>query len=168
MSVSAALEVAWASNPKGETDIETLQFDHVSFDEPARIICRGLSADTELSPALGDDPVSFKWCPTEVTPPGITKDGATPMQIRVQNITKVLLPYLRLTAQTDKPIEVTYRVYLPSDLTQPQSVLTGFRLRVADFDAFAMTGTVGLHEIETQNVPLRTFDAINYPTLQNS
>lgn len=168
MSVSAALQVAYASNRKGAPPIETLELDNATFDEPARIACSGVSADVSLPLILGDTAVLFRWCPTQVTPPGVTEEGPTPMKLRVQNVTRFLLPYLRAAKATTEPIVITYRVYLPSDLTQPQQVLTGYRLRVSNLDAVAVEATVALREIEMQAFPLRTYDAVDYPALQNA
>ncbi len=168
MSLSAALELAYAANAKGAPPIETLELDNATFAAPARIAVSGVVADVSLPLVLNGTAVLFIWCPTTVTLPGVSEDGPSPMKIRVNNITKVLLPYLRLAKQSTLPITVTYRVYAASDLTQPGQVLSGFRLRVASMDPYSVEATVHLKEIELQAFPLPIYDEYYYPTLQSN
>lgn len=168
MSLSAALQVAYASNPKGPPPLETLELDNATFASPARLLVSGGNENVMLPLTLGGDPVEFIWCPTQVTLPGVSVDGPTPMRLRINNVTKVLLPYLRLAVGSTLPITVVYRAYAASDLTQPGQVLSGFRIKVASMDAASVEATVTLKEIELQAFPLLTYDETYYPTLQNN
>lgn len=167
MTMTAALEEAFAANPAGEVIFDTLEFSHVTFDTPARIVA-GSDEDMMLPLELGGDPVEFKAIPVSVTPPGMTEDGMTPMRISVRDLSNYLVPYLRLAKTSTDPILVTYRVYTSLDLTEPGDVLSGFRLGDVTVTATEAQATVTLKEIELQAFPLATYDEQYYPVLQNN
>lgn len=165
MSLTAALQEAYAANPAGEIVIETIELNHSTFDTPARIAA-DCEDDISLPIVLGGSPVLFKAIPVVVTLPGFTDAGPTPMKISVKNITNYLIPYLRLAQATVEPIEVTYRAYTTLDLTQPGDELTGFRLGKINATPMDAEATVQLKEIEMQAFPLATYDETYYPALQ--
>jgi hypothetical protein len=169
MSVIAAMEEAYATQPVGEHVIETLELDHETFDAPVRIATNTPDfADINLPLVLDADPVAFLATQVNVTPPGMTADGPTPMRVRVDNVGSLLLPYCRAAIQSTGAISVTYRAYLASDLTQPGEVYSGLELRDVDLGSSAAEGVVGFREIERQAFPLATYSAQYFPGLQGN
>ena len=166
MSVTDAIAEAYASQPAGEKTIETLEFNHVTFDAPVRVATGGLE-NIDLPLVLGGDPVTFLATQISVTLPGATADGPTPMKISVDNVASLLLPYLRAAVGATDPIAVTYRAYTSLDLTQPGEVIGDLELRDVDLTAASAEGSVGFREIELQAFPLATYDEQYYPALQN-
>jgi hypothetical protein len=167
MSVTAAMEEAYAANPRGEAVIETLELDHVTFAQPV-YIATGVEDDISLPPALGATAVAFKALQISVTPPGVSADGPTPMKVRIDNVSSFLLPYLRGAVASTEPITVTYRAYTTTDLTQPGEVFSGLELRDVSLNAVSAEGAVGFKEIELQAFPLATYDEQYFPALQNN
>lgn len=166
MSLTQAIEETYAANPAGDTIIETIELNHVTFIEPARIAV-GVESDISLPTVLSGAAVVFKAIPVRVTLPGIGDDGATPMKIAIANASNFLIPYLRLAKNSTEPITVTYRAYTTRDLTQPGQVLSGFRLGSVNLDPQWAEASVVLKEIEMQAYPLATYDEQYYPALQN-
>lgn len=168
MSVEDAIAEGYATQPAGFAALETLQFDHVTFGAPVRVIT-GAPENKSLPLVFGGSPVEFRACEINVTPPGMSPDGPTPMRIRVDNIASLLLPYLRGAIASTTPVIVTYRAYATTDLTKPGETYSDLELRDVDLpDASAAEGTVGFREIELQAYPLATYDEQYYPTLSNN
>lgn len=165
MSLTEAMEEAYAANPAGEVVIETIELDHATFDDPVRI-ATGVEEDIDLPLTLGGDPVTFKALQISVILPGVTADGPTPMRLRVDNVSSFLLPYLRSAIQSTTPITLTYRAYTTTDLTQPGDVISGLELRDVSLSATSAESTVGFREIELQAFPLSTYSQDDYPALQ--
>lgn len=166
MTLTAAMQEAYAANPAGEIVIETLELDHVTFDRPIRI-ASNVEEDVSLPLTAGGSPVLFKALAVSVTLPGVSEDGPTPMRIRIDNVSGYLLPYLRAAIQSTSPIGVTYRAYTSIDLTAPGDVIDGLQLRSVDLTATSAEAAVGFREIEMEAFPRRTYDSTYYPALQN-
>jgi hypothetical protein len=166
-TLTEEIEKAYAANPGGEAIIETLEFDHSTFDEPARI-ATNIIEDIMLPLVSGGSAVLHKAIGIEVILPGMGEDGPTPMKIRIDNGSLYLLPYFRLAAQTSDPISVTYRAYTTTDLTKPGEVITGLEVRDSDLSATVAEASIGFREIELQAFPLATYDEQYYPALQDS
>ncbi len=166
MSVTAAMEEAYAANPHGESVIETIELNHVAFDEPLRV-ASGVDEDIALPLTLGGTPVTFRAMPLQAVLPGQGEDGPTPMKLRIADINGVLTPYLEAAVQATGAIEVTYRAYTTSDLSQPGDVIGRLYLSAVDQDGGGAEGTVTFQEIELQAFPLKTYDEQYYPMLQN-
>lgn len=167
MSLTEAAEEAYAANQSGEGFIEVIKLDHVSFDEPV-YAGNGIEEDTELPMELGGTPVLVRALPISVVLPGMTEDGPTPLKLRVEDPNGVLTPYLEAAVQSTGAIEITYYVFTTADLTQPGDVVSGLFLTAVDQDASGAEGTVNYREIELQLFPLDTYDAENFPALQNN
>ena len=166
MTMSAAIEEAYASNTGAEVPIETIELDHVTFSTPAYFVTN-VPDDMSLPLVLGGDPVVFKALPFTAILPGMTETGPTPMKLRVKDLDGVLTPYLNLAVQATEAIQLTYRVYSSEDLTQPGDVIEGLTLNDVDQDGTGAEGTVGFKEIELQAFPLASYDEQYYPNLQN-
>lgn len=166
MSLTEAMEEAYAANPAGDVIIETIELNHITFDEPVRV-ANGIEEDIELPTELDGDPVLFRALPVSVVLPGVTEDGPTGMKLRINDPNGELVQYLDAAVLSTDPIEITYRVYTTGDLTQPGDVITGLFLFDVDHDAQAAEGQVGFKEIELQAFPLATFNATDYPALAN-
>lgn len=166
MTLTAAMQEAYAANPGGEIVIETLELDHVTFEAPVRIAAN-VDEDVALPLTSGGPDVAFKALAVSVTLPGVSEDGPTPMRIRIDNVSGYLLPYLRAAIQSTAPIGVIYRAYTSIDLSAPGDVIDGLQLRSVDLTATSAEGAVGFREIEMEAFPRRTYDQTFYPALSN-
>lgn len=166
MTLTAAMEEAYASNPHGEVVIETLELNHVTFAEPVRV-ASGVDDDISLPPALLASPVLFKAMAFEAVMPGDSEDGPTPARIRIKDPLGVITPYLDAAISSTQPIEITWRAYTTRDLTQPGDEWSRIFLSRVEQDAIGVEGTLNFQEIDTQAFPLATYDETYYPALQN-
>ena len=167
MSLSAAMAEAYAANPAGVSVIETIELNHVAFAEPVRI-ATGVQADISLPLSLGGTVALFRALQISVTLPGVSEDGPTPMRLRIDNVSSLLLPYIRDAVQSSEPIALIYRAYASDDLTQPGDVVSAMELRDVSLSAVSAEATVALKEIELQAFPLATYDEQLYPALQDT
>jgi len=166
MSLTAAMAEAYAANPAGVSVIETIELNHVAFAEPVRI-ATGVQADISLPLTLGGTVALFRALQISVTLPGVSEDGPTPMRLRIDNVSSLLLPYIRDAVQSTEPIALIYRAYASDDLTQPGDVVSAMELRDVSLSAVSAEATVALKEIELQAFPLATYDEELYPALQD-
>ena len=167
MSLTAAMTEAYAANPAGVSVIETIELNHVAFAEPVRI-ATGVQADISLPLTLGGTVALFRALQISVTLPGVGEDGPTPMRLRIDNVSSLLLPYIRDAVQSSEPIALIYRAYASDDLTQPGDVVSAMELRDVSLSAVSAEATVALKEIELQAFPLATYDEQLYPALQDT
>lgn len=166
MSVEGALEIAVAANPAGEVWILTMELDHVTFDQPARIACN-VQDDVVLPTAAGQPAVTWTAIGVDVVPPGVDDDGPTPARLRLDLVSRTLLPYLESATASTTPVSVTFRNYTTIDLSAPCEVWPGYELRVVALSATSAEATVALPDVAMQTFPLGIFDAPSYPGLHN-
>jgi hypothetical protein len=166
MSLTNAMEEAYAANTHENVILETIELDHVTFDTPARFVS-GVDAAIDLPLTLGGDPVTFTPVSFSAVLPGDGEGGPTPMRLRVSDVTGQLTPYLELAVGSTTPIEITYRAYTTGDLTQPGDVISRLYLSEVEQNADGVEGSISFQEIELQAFPLATYDEEFYPMLQN-
>lgn len=165
MTLSAAMEEAYAANPHDVAIIETIELDNAAWAAPV-LVARGVDDDTLLPLALGETPLLHVAIPFTVILPGQGEDGLTPMKLRINDVDGVLTPYLEEASLGSEPISITYRAYRSDDLTEPGDVISGLFLSNVDQDPAGAEGTVSFQEIELQAFPLSTYDETFYPALQ--
>lgn len=165
MSITAALEEAYATAPIGEVVHYTVQIDHASLAEPIRAV-RAVE-DMTLPLVLGGTPVLFTAVPFTIIPGSEGPDGPKAWRLSIGN-PSYMIPYLREAAGSTAPFEVTFRAYTTTDLTQPGDVVDGLILRQADLTVTDVEATIDTPQIDDQAFPLETYSAELYPTLQNA
>lgn len=166
MTLTSAMAEAYASAKADAEIFETVELDHVTFAEPVRVVT-GVEEDMMLPVNPGGPPVLFRACQVSVTLPGVTEDGPTPAKLRLDNVSALLLPYLREAVRSDQPVTATYRAYTSEDLAQPGDVYDDLELWEVDLDPLSATGTLRFRELELQAFPLATYSQALYPALQN-
>lgn len=132
VSYSEALAAAYASAPDVEPILDTLEFRHPLFVDddgnPTSVFIvhdhDPLIATLEVdAPLFGGEEVTFQPVQFEFSRPAETESSASPeIAISVDNVARVLVPYLDLARDSKELIHVTWRPYLPSDLTTPHMV----------------------------------------------
>lgn len=129
LSHSQAIARAYASAPEDALVLETLEFRHATFvdgeGQPYAIrvvndhtaLLAYLEADAVLN---GGEEVRFDPCRFTFEPPAQTESGQAPtIQIVVNNVARQLSPYMAQAKNSRSPLIVTWRPYLPDDLTAP-------------------------------------------------
>lgn len=112
-ALSAAIKEAYAVAPAGVTTIDTIQLSHPNIVESVYLV----KSVENMELTLEDASVHiFKSCGFEVTLPGTEAE----MNISICNVDRSVTEFMELAAAFRAPVEVTFRPYLSSDLTQPQ------------------------------------------------
>ncbi|MGY4259763.1 hypothetical protein ACVI1L_006831 [Bradyrhizobium sp. USDA 4516] len=166
-----ALLEAYASCPPSARIYYTLELWQSSFDQPARVVANvgddmtfGLEAG---APRNGGESVTFIACPFEAGYPE-QKEGQPPSTtIKIDNVNRELVPKIRAAQGTREYIQVLYREYLGSDLTEPAYGPIEFELRSVQMVAASLTGTVMVKNLQNKRFPRLTknYDYIKFPSL---
>lgn len=177
MTISAALEEAYASGDEEGVTLTAAEIDHPGFDEPIYVV-RGaddLDGETTIDLPLveGGPKVPHKAVPFALTRPGADKDGPTEGKIRIDNVSDQLEGPLKQALGYEEPILITFRQYriLPGQLalvTGPDEEIPGLLLSDVQLGYDAAEGTVAYPDGRMQNVPTGPdafFDRETYPGL---
>jgi len=174
--LQAAIKEAYASAPSGVIIIHTLEFRHPNFldDYGVRTAIRvvlghqNLTAKLEASAPL--DPgayVIFVPMAFELELPNIEHIAVPEVGISIDNVSREIEDNLRIAAASPYPIEVTYRPYLNTDLTNPQMdpPLT-MELISAEADDFKVTARASYGNASNVLVPRETYVASRFPGIR--
>lgn len=160
---------ALANAPVDTVIHSTLEFRHVSFTEPARVVAAqrtDLVATLEPdAPADGGQAVTFTAVAFDFTPPEIGENGNPELKIEIDNIGRELIEQFDAATSVPEKVEVTYRAYLSTDLTRPHYVLH-LTVTGIECDVFRVTATAGFGDIVNRAFPLETYTAQRFPGLQ--
>lgn len=176
VSYSEALAAAYASAPESEVILDTLEFRHPSFVDSLgnpvapRVVndLQSLTATLEAGAPMNPgatvvfQPVSFKF-----TRPKESESSNSPeITLTVDNVARILIPYLDMAKESTAPIYVTWRPYLLSDLTSPHMdpPLT-LSLRAVTADMTTVTATAGFADMVNRRFPASEYTAIKFPGL---
>lgn len=179
MSVSLALQEAYASGDEEGIVLTTAEIDHASFDAPIRIVSGvdGAAGDEDdlipLPLVAGGQPIGHKPCAFGLTRPGHDEDGPTDARVRIDNVSALLQEPLKLALGYNLPIHVTFRQYrvLPGQLGAvhgPDEVIEGLLLSRVVLQPDTAEGTLSWPDGRSQNVPTGPnafFDRSEYPGL---
>ncbi|WP_074132505.1 DUF1833 family protein [Bradyrhizobium sp. NAS96.2] len=166
-----ALLEAYASCPPSARIYYTLELWQSSFDQPARVVANvgddmafGLEAG---APRNAGETVTFLACPFEAAYPE-QKEGQPPSTtIKIDNVNRELVPKIRAAQGTREYVQVLYREYLGSDLTEPAYGPIEFELRSVQMVGPSLTGTVMVKNLQNKRFPRLTknYDYIQFPSL---
>ncbi|WP_338826708.1 DUF1833 family protein [Bradyrhizobium sp. 27S5] len=166
-----ALLEAYASCPPSARIYYTLELWQSSFDQPARVVANvgddmafGLEAG---APRNAGETVTFLACPFEAGYPE-QKEGQPPATtIKIDNVNRELVPKIRAAQGTREYIQVLYREYLGSDLTEPAYGPIEFELRSVQMVGASLTGTVMVKNLQNKRFPRLTknYDYVQFPSL---
>lgn len=174
-TLTEAIKEAYAS-ATDDPVLDTLEFRHPGWVDgmmnPVAIrlvndlqpLVAFLEASAPLNPGAE---VTFQPMPFDFALPDQTENNAVPeIVVAVDNVTSLLMPYLDLAIEDGRPIEVTYRPYLESDLSQPQAdpVLT---LVIRDIEANQnrVTARATFGDFANKAYPTLLYDDTNWPSL---
>lgn len=174
--ITAALEEAYASAP----DIpvwHTLELNHPTFPEPARVILdhgemlsedpvawgRRLRLEAD-APADAGELVTFLAAGISITLPGY-KEGQQPeLTISVDNVSGSLVPLLKSAIALAEPISVYYREYLANDPDTVHWRLRGMTLRKVTATTARIEGAAAFSDLH-ERIFGRTYTVEEFPAL---
>jgi hypothetical protein len=168
---SEALLEAYASAPPSSRVYYTLEIWQASFDQPALVVANvgddmtfGIEAG---APRNSGQTVTFIACPFQADYPE-QREGQPPQtKIKIDNVNRELVPKIRAAMSVRQYIQVLYREYLGSDLTEPAYGPVEFELREVQMVGASLTGTVMVKNLQNKRFPKLTknYDYIQFPSL---
>lgn len=164
MTMSNAMEEAYAAVKADDEIYETIEMGHPSFAEPVRIVTGVYDDKTFFVPGVGNK--LFQACSVDFTLPGENEDGPTQASVTIDGVSGMLRGYLKDAVQAGEAIMVTFRSYLGSEVN-PGDVIDDLELWAVTLTATSANGTLKFREMELQTFPLATYDTQYYPALQN-
>ena len=167
MTLSTALEEAYANVDVTGDILDTLEFNHPTFDNPLRFVNGSPIKDvygTITLPLPGNPAAVFTVVPFQFIRPGFEEGGSTKAQIRVDNVSSVLQQALRAAISSDQPFDLTYRSYSTIDPQNPE-VYNGLRMGSVSVTALSASGDLYYEEVELKAFPRETYSLEAYPAL---
>lgn len=172
---SDALKEAYASAPNDQIIFDTLEIRHPAFvDErghvtAARIVAGFDDITATLEPHApmdGGKSVRFTAMPIDIQLPGFEENKTPELIITLDNVGRDLMGYLEAAASDPRVIEITYRPYLLSDLSEPQMdppinmIVTGVQA-----DVFRVQITASMDDVNNWAFPHRLYQPSQFPGL---
>ena len=169
ISQSEALAEASAFAVAGEPALMTLAFTHPDIVDPVsgepmavyvvnayEDLVATLEADAPLD---GGQAVTFRAVPMQITLPTEADDAPQgEVSITIGNVTRALMPHLEAVAQSQEPVTVIARTYLPGDTSAPhETPPLRVTLRGATATVQAVTARAGFGEITNRRWPIHEY-----------
>lgn len=162
---------AIASCPPSVLTYVTLEIQHPSFGEPARIVAN-VADDVELGIELGADfnpgeMATFIACPVEVEYPEVREGQPPSSRVKIDNVNRELVPKIRAALGFRAYIKVLYREFLSSDLTEPAYGPVEFLLKDVQMTGATLTGTAMVAMLLNRRFPRRdkNYTVDQFPSL---
>jgi hypothetical protein len=158
------------SNPADAVAVDTLEFRHQAFDQPARV-CNDQAGEDfvgtleESAPANAGEAVTFTAARFEVTLPESNSPGLPTCQISVENVGRVLMDPINQAVQVPSPISVTYRQFLADDPSEPGIVFDGLTIRSINASALRVTAQAGFEDDLNTPFGRKKYTPQEYPGL---
>lgn len=176
VSFSHALAEAYANAPDDEVILDTLEFRHPDFVDGAGnpTGVRVVNDHAELLAYLEADApidagaeVTFYPVRFTFTRPSESDAGASPeINVAVDNVARLLMPYLDAAKDSREPITITWRQYLASDLAAPH-IDPPVTLTVTSIsaDMNGVTMRAGFADLTNRRFPAREYTSRLFPGL---
>jgi hypothetical protein len=143
----------------------------VSFAEPARVVANvGGDMVFGIEPGAPRDAgamVTFLACPFAADYPEQREGQPPSTKIKIDNVNRELVPLIRAALGVRQYIQVLYREYLSSDLTEPAYGPVEFELREVQMVGTSLTGTAMVKNLQNKRFPRlnKNYDYIQFPSL---
>ena len=168
----------FASGTADEVPVDTLEFSHPSFvaedgvtPAAARFVNdphddAGFDATLEDdAPMNAGETVNFACGQFDAQLPDQNTTGLPTCQISVDNVTRQLMPLLKLAAQNPAPIGVIYRCYVASDTLAPAQIVTNMTMKNANASFTRVTANIGFDDFLGKPFLTSTYNHKDHPGL---
>ena len=161
-SLSDAIQEAYATAPAGEVVLHTLEFRHPAFTTPLRVVRDRADLNATLESTAPENPseeVTFVQFAFDLELPDVTNGSSPELLLTMDNVSRDVMAYLDLAANSKDLIEVTYRPYLLSDTSEPQMnpPLT-MTVKEVEADIFRITARCGFGDFANRPFPRDVYD----------
>lgn len=166
-----ALLEAYASCPPSARVYFTLEIWQSSFASPARVVANvgdDMSFGIEAgAPRDSGSTVTFLACPFSAAYPEQREGQPPSTKIKIDNVNRELVPQIRAALGTREYIQILYREYLGSDLTEPAYGPIEFQLSNVQMVGASLTGTAMVKNLTNKRFPRlnKNYDYIQFPSL---
>jgi hypothetical protein len=111
--------------------------------------------------------VTFLACPFTADYPEQREGQPPSTKIKIDNVNRELVPLIRAALGVRQYIQVLYREYLSSDLTEPAYGPVEFELHEVQMVGMSLTGTVMVKNLQNKRFPRlnKNYDYIQFPSL---
>jgi hypothetical protein len=166
-----ALLEAYASCPPSARIYFTLEIYQSSFDQPARVVANvgddmqfGIEAGAAFNPG---EMATFLACPFQADPPEQREGQPPTSKIKIDNVNRELVPKIRAALGVRQYIQILYREYLASDLTEPAYGPVEFMLSNVQMVGAALTGTAMVKNLQNKRFPRqnKNYSYTEFPSL---
>ena len=121
MPISDALKRIYAVAPRDDHYVECLSISHPNLAFPTRHITNELGGVT-VTLEDGGGQQTFDYLPFAVLPPRAAEEANLQLQVAIDNVSRDLIDELEAASGDPTiPLEITYRIYLASDLAVLQN-----------------------------------------------
>ncbi len=166
-----ALLEAYASCPPSSRVYFTLEIYQASFAEPARVVAN-VGMDMEFgieagAPFNAGETVTFIACPFSAEYPEQREGQPPSTKIKIDNVNRELVPKIRAALGVRQYIQVLYREYLDSDLSEPAYGPVEFQLANVVMVGATLTGTAMVKNLLNKRFPRldKNYDYNQFPSL---
>lgn len=171
-SLQDAIKEAYASAPSDEVILFTIEMRHPSFDAPLRVVrdMQNLTATLEAdAPENAGEEVLFIAYPFDIKPPDMDEYGKPELTITIDNVGREIMTYVEQAVAQRAVIDVTYRLYLASDLSGPQNN-PPMTMQVTSITATptSITMVASFPDLSSKAFPKKLYTLEQFPSLQTS
>jgi Domain of unknown function (DUF1833) len=166
-----ALLEAYASCPPSARIYYTLEIWQSSFAQAARVVAN-VGDDMVFgiepgAPRDGGAMVTFIACPLSAEYPEQREGQPPSTRLKIDNVNRELVPQIRAALGTRQYIQLLYREYSSSDLTEPAYGPIEFELRNVRMVGASLTGTAMVRNLQNKRFPRisRNYDYVQFPSL---
>lgn len=171
-TITDALKRAFATAPTDEVLYHTLEIFHESFAEPIRVV-QGFEAITATleadAPRDASTAVEFTPLWFEFDLPPVRAEEVPFMEVQIHDASRLVVQPLEDAQDEPAAIQMIYRPYLSSDLTQPQMspplILQFERVRVSQGDNL-VSATATFNDFRNRAFPFRNYTPDEFPGLR--
>jgi len=166
-----ALLEAYASCPPSSRVYFTLEIWQSSFDVPARVVANvGEDMDFGIeagAPFNAGETVTFLACPFSAEYPEQREGQPPSTKIKIDNVNRELVPKIRAALGTRQYIQILYREYLGSDLSEPAYGPIEFLLSNVVMTGASLTGTAMVKNLQNKRFPRldKNYSYTQFPSL---
>jgi Domain of unknown function (DUF1833) len=166
-----ALLEAYASCPPSSRVYFTLEVNHPSFATPAYIVANvgddmafGIEVGADVNSGLM---VTFLACPLSADYPEQREGQPPTTKIKIDNVNRELVPKIRAAQGVRAYIQVKYREYLGSDLTEPAYGPIEFVLSNVQMVGTSLTGNAMVKNLQNKRFPRldKNYSYTQFPSL---
>jgi hypothetical protein len=119
------------------------------------------------APRDGGAMVTFTACPFTANYPEEREGQPPTSKIKIDNVNRELVPKIRAALGVREYIQILYREYLNTHLTEPAYGPIEFELRDVQMVGAPLTGTAMVHNLQNRRFPRisKNYDPPQFPSL---